>query len=72
MRAQQEQSQVILQQHHEQQQQVRGHVKHTVHGSLLSQEGLLAAHQQSSHQNISFPLGNAITPVVSKFICLLI
>ena len=67
MRAQQEQSQVVLQQHHEQQ-QVRGHVKHTVHGSLLSQEGLLAAHQQSAHQSISFPLGNTITPVVSNLV----
>jgi len=65
MRAQQEQSQVVLQQHHEQQ-QVRGHVKHTVHGSLLSQEGLLAAHQQSAHQSITFPLGNTITPVPSS------
>ena len=57
----------VLQQqhHHDQQQQARGFVKHTVHGSLLTQEGLLASHQQSHHQNNSFPVGNSTTSIVS-------
>ena len=53
------------QHHHDQQQQARGFVKHTVHGSLLTQEGLLASHQQSHHQNNSFPVGNSTTSIVS-------
>ena len=53
------------QHHHDQQQQARGFVKHTVHGSLLTQEGLLASQQQSHHQNNSFPVGNSTTSIVS-------
>ena len=53
------------QHHHDQQQQARGFVKHTVHGSLLTQEGLLASHQQAHHQNNSFPVGNSTTSIVS-------